>query len=239
MRKKDKIHLFKSLIYSTMKKIFSVIAIAVIAGVAFVSCDKEEKDVALTGISLSQKSADLIAGEQLTLIVNYNPGNASSKPAVVWSSSDTTAAKVVDGVVYAKNYGEFVITATAGEFVDSCIVSIGYAEPDEGESDYAIIGTFHGSNWNKSLKMYESDDDDESYVIKNITLTEKDKFKIWYQNSWDINRGGVFVELGQGFDVIQYGPDIQPGLIGTYDIWYFKDLEQICIMQHNVVPFVD
>ena len=227
-----------------MKKLFSVIAIAAIAGVAFVSCDKD-KDVALEGISISQKSAELIAGDTLFLTASYLPGDASSKPEIVWTTSDSIKAKVVNGVVYAKGYGEFEITASAGGFSDKCTVKIGYAEPVVGESDYAITGTILGSNWGLiSLKMIDCSEEDNGttyymYCVKNVTLTESDRFKIWKydhsqeQYTWDFNRGGIFTGLDQWFEVTQDGQNIQPGLTGTYDIWFYLNQNLVGITEHG------
>ena len=222
-----------------MRKLFSVFAIAAIAGFAFVSCNNDDKDTPLKGIKLSLNTADVIAGEELVLKAVYDPEDADSKPQIVWKSSDTVAAKVVNGTVYAKNYGKYVITATADQFSDSCVVSVKWADPEEGDSKYAIIGLFHGvSNWSvaKSLKMKVYEQDDRFYCIKNITLIESDKFKIWYDNSWTFNRGGHFGELGKWFDVNQDGDNVTPGLTGTYDIYYYKDGNKMAITEHNVNP---
>ncbi len=228
-----------------MKKFFSVIAIAAIAGVAFVSCDKDDEDAPLKGISISQKSADIIAGEKLTLTASYNPKNASPKPEIVWNSSDTTAAKVVNGVVYAKKYGKYAISATAGEFSDTCIVTIGYAEPDVNYSDIALVGIFHGrTDWGHGLRMYEFSINNELYFyIGNITLIETDKFKLCELDSegntdWPtFNRGSsAFQELGKPFVVGMDGDNIRPGLTGTYDIWYYYEGEKMAIIEHVGLP---
>ena len=53
----------------------------------------------------------------------------NSEEVIVWSSSDESVAKVVDGVVTAYKAGTATITATAGDLEAMCTVTIG--EPTE------------------------------------------------------------------------------------------------------------
>lgn len=218
-----------------MKKLISVIAIvAFTAAIALVSCNKEEESAVLQGISITPDSAVVKVGTPLTLTVVYSPENAADKPSVVWSSSDTNVAVVVNGKVTTMKAGAATITATAGGFSAKCNLTVENDVPIEGTSNVSLIGTFLGTNWDRDLKLAEVETG--IYVIKHVTLVDTDKFKIRYDNSWDVNRGGTFVELGKGFAVVEHGDDVIPGLNGTYDIWYNKDKEQMAVVVKDGTP---
>lgn len=217
-----------------MKKKITILAIVAIAAVAFVSCNKEDETGPLQGISIDPASATVAVGTPLTLKVVYNPKNADEKPQAVWSCSDTILAVVANGVVTSKMAGEVVVTATAGEFTAECQITIENDVPIEGTSNVSLIGTFLGDNWNKDYMLAEVEPG--VYVIKHVTLTEGDKFKIRFDKSWDFNRGGTFVELGKGFAVEEHGADVRPYLIGTFDIWYNKEKEQMAVTVKDGTP---
>lgn len=103
--------------------------------------------------------------------------------------------------------------------------------PVEGTSDWAIIGTLLGSNWDKD---YKSAQDGDIYVVKNVKLEAATEFK-WRDTTsgnggWDINRGGTFAALGEAFDVAQNGANIKPGLDGVYDIYLNLAVDQAAIV---------
>lgn len=60
-------------------------------------------------VSLDRTSATLVEGEVLTLTATVNPENASNKN-VIWTSSDSSVASVVDGKVTALKAGQATIT---------------------------------------------------------------------------------------------------------------------------------
>ena len=100
-------------------------------------------------------------------------------------------------------------------------------KPEEGASEWSIIGTVLGTNWDTDFVAAETDG---IYVVKNVTLTADSKFKFRYQKDWTVNRGGVFAEFGKGFECTQNGPDITVGTEGVYDIYYNSKLEQIGVV---------
>ena len=81
--------------------------------------------VAVTGVSLSSSSEELESGSSVTLTATVLPSNASNQN-IIWSSSDTSVAKVEDGVVNGFSEGTATITATTSEggFTASCTVSV-------------------------------------------------------------------------------------------------------------------
>ena len=85
-------------------------------------------------------------------------------------------------------------------------------------SYWGVVGTIN--DWSApDYVMYETEDG--KYVSPEITVGASDKVKIRLNENWDVNRGGVFSELGEAFAVEGNGPDITIGrdavIVVTYD----------------------
>ncbi|MBQ7330216.1 MAG: Ig-like domain-containing protein [Oscillospiraceae bacterium] len=76
-------------------------------------------------VELDKATAELVAGKELNLTGIVTP--ATSTDNIVWTSSDETIAKVVDGKVTALKAGTVTITATAGGKSASCTITIAAA----------------------------------------------------------------------------------------------------------------
>ncbi|MBR3870798.1 MAG: Ig-like domain-containing protein, partial [Clostridia bacterium] len=79
--------------------------------------------VAVTGVTLDKDNVSLDVGAEIELTATVEPENATDK-TVAWSSNDEGVAKVVDGVVTAMGEGTVTITATAGGYSDTCVVTV-------------------------------------------------------------------------------------------------------------------
>ncbi|MBQ3592834.1 MAG: Ig domain-containing protein, partial [Clostridia bacterium] len=79
--------------------------------------------VAVTGVTLDKDNVSLDVGAEIELTATVEPENATDK-TVAWSSNAEGVAKVVDGVVTAMGEGTATITATAGEYSDTCVVTV-------------------------------------------------------------------------------------------------------------------
>ena len=78
----------------------------------------------LAGITLSETSLDLVAGESETLVASASPVGASLGE-VTWTSSNRTVATVDEsGLVSAVSEGSATITATFEEFSNTCTVNV-------------------------------------------------------------------------------------------------------------------
>ena len=79
----------------------------------------------VTGVSLDKSDVTLYEGENLSLIATIAPDNATNKN-VVWKSSNTSVATVVDGVVTALKAGVAIITVTTedGGKTATCNVTV-------------------------------------------------------------------------------------------------------------------
>ncbi|MDR2423237.1 MAG: Ig-like domain-containing protein [Prevotellaceae bacterium] len=109
-----------------MKKVFFRTAIlCLIAGFTLGGCGKDEEKVSVTGVTLSQTSANLFPNDNFKLIAVVSPGNATNQK-LLWTSSNPTVASVSDGTVTALTVGEAVITVTTeeGGTTASCTVTV-------------------------------------------------------------------------------------------------------------------
>ena len=103
-----------------MKKVlFFVIAI-----VCLWTCEKTPEEIAVTSVSLSQPTAEMIIGETLQLQVSIFPSNATDK-TVIWGSSKQSVATISNtGLVSAIAEGSSTITATAGGKSATCSIVV-------------------------------------------------------------------------------------------------------------------
>ena len=80
-------------------------------------------DIPATGITISQETAKMEMGTQLTLTATVLPEDATDK-TVTWLSDNEAVATVADGVVTAVGTGECNITAICGELQAICHVIV-------------------------------------------------------------------------------------------------------------------
>ena len=81
------------------------------------------KDIEVSSVTLNKTSAQLKAGETVTLTATVMPDNATDK-TVIWSTSDASVATISDGVVKAIKLGTATITAKAGDKSATCAITV-------------------------------------------------------------------------------------------------------------------
>jgi uncharacterized protein (TIGR02145 family) len=98
---------------------------AITLSLAFASCKEKDNNIAVAGVSLNQPTATLSLVDTLILTPTISPTNATND-GVTWKSSDTTVAKVNNGVVILVGYGTATITVstTDGNFTDNCAITV-------------------------------------------------------------------------------------------------------------------
>ncbi len=89
----------------------------------FTTADPTGGDVAVESITLDKETAFVEVEGTVTLTATVKPDNATN-PTVTWTSSDTTKATVVGGVVTGVAVGEVTITAKAGDKEAKCKVTV-------------------------------------------------------------------------------------------------------------------
>ena len=103
-----------------MKKVLFL----VLAVICLWACEKTPEEIAVTSVSLSQSTAEMIEGETIQLIATVIPSNATDQ-RLIWASSKTSVATVTDnGLVTAIAEGSSTITVSAGGKSRSCLVTV-------------------------------------------------------------------------------------------------------------------
>ena len=110
-----------------MRKLLSTITIAVAAlstCAVLASCGpKEDPEIAVVSVSVSQRSLTLEVGGSTSLTATVSPSTATNK-TVTWASSNQAVATVNNGTVTAVSPGTVTITATAGGKSGTCSVTV-------------------------------------------------------------------------------------------------------------------
>lgn len=75
------------------------------------------------GMTINKTEAEVLIGETVDLSVSETPEYTYLKP-VAWTTSDAAIATVENGVVTTKGIGEVTITATSGDFTQTCVINV-------------------------------------------------------------------------------------------------------------------
>ncbi|MCR5326432.1 MAG: Ig-like domain-containing protein [Bacteroidales bacterium] len=88
------------------------------------SCENAPEEIAVTEVTISQPTAELIVGENVKLSATVKPSDATGQ-SISWISSSIGIATVTnDGLVTAVAEGKATIKAVAGGKSASCIVTV-------------------------------------------------------------------------------------------------------------------
>ena len=103
-----------------MKNHLLFFAIALLMIFAMVACNKN-----VTNVTLNPETLTLYIDETATLTATVQPNDATNK-AVIWTSSNSEIATVINGTVTAKTSGTATITVTTVEgcFTAECVITI-------------------------------------------------------------------------------------------------------------------
>ena len=104
-----------------MRKFFpSFVSVLILA----LSCENAPEEIAVTEVTVSQPTAELIVGETVKLSATVTPSDATNQ-SISWISSSISIATVTnDGLVAAVAEGKATIKAVAGGKSASCIVTV-------------------------------------------------------------------------------------------------------------------
>lgn len=151
------------------------------------------EDVPCTSIELSSAEISFTEAGTQTLTCTVAPQNTTD--SIVWSSDNESVATVENGVITAKGNGSCIITATCGEYSDTCTVNVsGIVESDwtvewNGESDSLPVGMT--ANENCTFVMNEETGKYEITIPPNSTAGTEANVSI--DNS--VGKGIIEVEM--------------------------------------------
>lgn len=81
------------------------------------------QEVTVTDIEIDVVSAEIVVDNTLQITVSISPAEAASKP-ITWTSSDSSVASIVNGLVTALKPGTVTITASCGGKTASCTLTV-------------------------------------------------------------------------------------------------------------------
>ncbi len=96
-----------------------------------------EKDINVSGVSITPETLSLKVGESGTVIATVSPENATNKK-VSWTSSTPEVATVADGVVTAVAEGESIITVTTEDGAKKATCKVTVSSKDINVSEVSI-----------------------------------------------------------------------------------------------------
>lgn len=140
------------------------------------------RGVQVKSVTLSEESVTVKVGEKISVSYLIDPDNSKDK-TVIWTSSDESIAKVVDGTISGVNQGDCTISiATNNGKTDTCQVKVLKPKPNLKalynkycEYEFAELGS-DDSYLSVDINPYDSDSEYLQYVyfsealdaIKNI-----------------------------------------------------------------------
>lgn len=90
---------------------------------------------------------------------------------------------------------------------------------------WGLIGDVFGTGWSADFLMYR--DADGNFVYSNAVLGVE--WKLRFNGSWDVNRGGTFVALDTPFAVENNGSNIASPGAGLYNVVYNSENETVTV----------
>lgn len=112
------------------------VTITVTYGSVSATCEVTVSDIAATSVELDYTELDLLSGQSHQLVATVLPLNTTF-PVVTWASSDELVATVSeDGLVTAVGEGAAIITATCGDVMGQCSVTVTAPEPEQVVLNY-------------------------------------------------------------------------------------------------------
>lgn len=167
-------------------------------------------DMTKTSDGLWVSPATKIAGE---FKLRENHGWDNNRGGVLVALGDPFAA-VAGGDNIKVEEGTYIVTYNPSAetiVVDAC--------------GWGLVGTING--WGNDAPDTPLVEEGLFLVAKNVALTDSDEIKLRYNQSWDVNRGGLTV-MAVPVKAVPGGDNLKPGA-GNFDIYYRPDCEVIII----------
>ena len=201
--------------------------------VAIVALDGSEVSKSLTtsddGSTLTLKKVNL--SKALVSLGKKEGETARIELAIRASLQDASKDNGVNGYVDSnKHMGIASFLVEIPEQVGSP-----YEEYTES-SPWSLIGAMsaYGISWDGDLNMWT--DGNGNHVAAHVTLKAGDEVKFRKDQSWDVNFGGTFANLGEEFTVTQGGDNIKISADGVYDLFLNESGTAIVAVGYDPYP---
>ena len=149
--------------------------------------EPEKQEIALKSINLSQTSASLWTGEEVTC----NPSDTTVDKSVTWSSSDESVATVENGKVKGIGKGTATITAEVAGKKATCevdvVVPFNIVSMSYEELGYLPFGTYNAEYFNGGFSILPEDYDlvkGEDWSISDETIAKLEVFRDDYNGDY-------------------------------------------------------
>ena len=139
----------------------------------------------ITGITLNKSTVTITEGETETLVATIIPSNATDK-TITWKTSNSAVATVSNGVVTAVKAGTATITATAGGYSATCVVTV---EAKEEPEEPLTAGKYYKIK-NVATGLYLQVSGNNT----NMTLQEKSDAKLQIFTLEDADEGKFYIK---------------------------------------------
>lgn len=127
-----------------------------------VSVVVKESVIPVTSISLSKSEVYLNKNQTVTIVASVLPENATDK-TISWKSSDSNVVTVQDGIIFAKDYGTAIITATSGNCSAEVAVTVCIPVESINLSEDSLTMNI-GDSRTITATIYPSDSTDKTIV---------------------------------------------------------------------------
>lgn len=159
------------------------------AGGKEAKCTVVVNPILVSMLSLDRSEVSLEVGSSIRLKPSINPSNATN-PQLIWSSSNSSVAKVEDGVITAVSSGKATVSAKVDSKTAECIINV--TAPKKPTSSQEVEKTVTLSRRSATLTVGQS-----------ITLTASvtpSGSVVWYSTNSEILkvRDGVVTALKPG-----------------------------------------
>lgn len=131
--------------YAAERAVYVDAEIAALDGSSFCDRDGDGQDdyitiIPCTGITLSHDTLTFDATNSQTVTATVTPENTTNP--VLWASDNNAVATVSGGVVTAVGKGSCTITATCGEYSDTCVVTVDVSNEGNILSGIEIVNAY-------------------------------------------------------------------------------------------------
>ena len=158
------------------------------AGGKYTIMEDPNPEIEATAIALNKATISLEQYREEKLIATLTPAEATTQ--IVWTSSNEEIATVTDGLVKAIAIGEATITAKAGEFTATCVVTV---------SEATVLTCAEAAEMALDATANNVNIDGGQYVVSGYVTEIKDAYSEQYNNIsvWvaDTKDGGKVLQL--------------------------------------------